>query len=468
MPTGLPCPNPTCKHLFSLEAIQGLETISCPNCKKVFSMRFADKSGTKPSTANVSENKHPSATKPIVPAIKVTSGIKPSSTAVKKILSKTKKSSGLTMGQVILLGFSVFFIAASCAAFYIIGMPLLKGHIAVDKENQLIENNSAIDATFFNLNPVGSYTKDQKLALLFKTQFAYTGSNKDIWLFYYKDFKTRLPTDSEINHEMLSRLKLFLNKNLEYEEVPDGAMIGKVAFKKFAIEGSQEDSSLWSGECYSTSVNGVLFLIMCVAPADNKNQVVGNWEQFNQRLTIKSAAKIDWKPTPRKTKLVVVDKVKMQFKAPDAVWISQDTKDYDSSPESVFIGKNSSEVGDFGNQKAKLYVFSFLKSNKEEKEWAKPDEKLFELLKEEKDAETKIEKIADSKHNSEKPLDKSILSKTEKFIMKNGDQVLKIIFLGTYSNSNGGLVFVCEIPFKTKDYWLDEMNDILKTIASGE
>jgi len=427
-------------------------------------MRFKGKSTNKPPTEKVSED----TTKQIESAIKVASDIKSGLPPVKKILNKTNKDSGLTMGQVILLGFGVFFIAASCAAFYFIGLPLLKKHLVLEKENQLSANSAEINATFFNLNPVESYTKDQKLAQSFKTQFAFNGLNKDLWLFYYKDFKFRHPTDSEINHEMLSRLKLFLNKNLEYEEVPEGGMIGKISCKKFIIEGSKEDSSIWSGECYSTSVNGVLFLILCLAPTDNKDQVLSFWDQFNQRLNIKSNAKVDWKPTPRKTKLVAVDKVKIQFKTPEAVWISQDVKDYDSNPESVFIGKNSSEVGDFGNQKAKLYVFSFLKSNKEEMAWGKPEEKLFELLKEEKDPDTKIEKYADHKHISDNPLDKGIISKSEKFIMKNGDQVLKVIFLGTYSNSNGALVFVCEIPFKTKDYWLDEMNDILKSISTSE
>jgi len=30
------------------------------------------------------------------------------------------------------------------------------------------------------------------------------------------------------------------------------------------------------------------------------------------------------------------------------------------------------------------------------------------------------------------------------------------------------LLFLCEIPFKTKDYWLEEINDLLQSLAMTE
>ena len=96
------------------------------------------------------------------------------------------------------------------------------------------------------------------------------------------------------------------------------------------------------------------------------------------------------------------------------------------------------------------------------------EEKLFELLKEEKTADTKIEKYVDTKHKFPELNNKNITAKAENFTIKVDDQIQKLIFWGRYSTKNGSLLFVCEIPFKTKDYWLEELNDILQSITMTE
>ena len=96
------------------------------------------------------------------------------------------------------------------------------------------------------------------------------------------------------------------------------------------------------------------------------------------------------------------------------------------------------------------------------------EDKLFELLREEKNPETKIEKAADIKYKFSELSSKSITFKPDFFTFKVDDQVQKIIFFGKYSTTNGNLIFVCEIPIKTKDFWLEELNEILKTISIND
>lgn len=470
MATGFSCPNQSCKYSFAIEALQGKQSITCPSCKKSFAIRKAGKSIPESAT------KIP-AIKPVTIQDKVEenqglvfeakSEITPTSSASKKALPKKKKNNGLTLSQVFLLGLVVFFISISFAAFYIIGLPLLKKEITNETNQSSEKVSELIDADFFTLKPLNIYTKDQKLAQSLQTKFAFKGKEKDLWLLYYKDFKTRNPTGSEMHQEMISRLKLFLPKSFEWEEKPDGVEIGKITFKKFVFEGTKEDSSAWVGDCYSGNINGVFFLIICLA-LDNKDLVQENWEKFNQGLVIKSNAKVEWKPTPRKTRLVNIEKLKMSFAVPELVWLPQEVKDYDTNPESVFIGKNSSDLGDFLNQKAKLQVFALTKPIKDEKAWDMPEDKLFELLKEEKSADTKIEKVLDAKQIFLEPNNKKITAKSDSFTFKVDDQIQRMIFLGRYSTNNGILVFVCEIPFKTKDYWLEELNDILKSMEISE
>lgn len=471
MANGFSCPNQSCKHLFRLDELHGVQSITCPSCKKSFAIRNPSK--------NIPE-KPPktSAIKSIVNQNKVEetqglvfeakSEIKTTIPTTKKASGKKKKNSGLSLSQVFFLGILVFFISVSFAAFYIIGLPLLKKEITNETKQSGEKVTELIEADFFTLKPLNFYTKDKKLAQTLQTKFAYTGKDKDIWLMYYKDFKTRNPTGTEMLQEMISRLKLFLPKSLEWEEKAEQIEIGKTPFKKFIFEGAKEDSSAWVGDCYSANINGVFFLIICIAPIDNKDLVQETWEKFNEGLTVKSNAKVDWKPTPRKTRLISIEKLKMSFAVPELVWVPQDTKDYDTNPESVFIGKNSSDLGDFLNQKAKLQVFALTKPIKDEKAWDMAEEKLFELIKEEKTTDTKIEKVADAKQIFADINQKSITAKADNFTLKVDDQIQKMIFLGKYSTTNGTLVFVCEIPFKTKDYWLEELNDILKSISITE
>ncbi|MCY2942101.1 MAG: hypothetical protein NTV50_10605 [Planctomycetota bacterium] len=471
MANGFPCPNQSCKHLFRIEEMQGVQSITCPSCKKSFAIRKPNKStpviAPKPPVANPPKNQNKIEEDQGL-VFESKSEIKTNISTTKKTLPKKNKNSGLSLSQVFFLGIGMFFISVSFAAFYIIGLPLLKKEIKNDSVQQTEASPELIDSDFFTFKPLNSYTKDQKIAQTLQTKFAYTGKEKDLWLLYYKDFKTRNPTGTEMHQEMISRLKLFLPKSLEWEENAEGVEIGKVPFRKFIIEGTKDDSSAWVGDCYSANVNGVYFLILCLVPIDSKDLVQESWVKFNQGLAIKSNAKVDWKPTPRKTRLVTVEKLKMSFAAPESIWLPQDIKDYDTNPESVFIGKNASDSGDFLNQKAKLQVFALQNPIKDEKAWDMVEEKLFELLKEEKTADTKIEKYVDTKNKFPELKNKTITAKAENFTIKIDDQIQKLIFWGRYSSKNGSLLFLCEIPFKTKDYWLEEINDILQSLAMTE
>jgi len=153
MASGFPCPNKSCNYSFQIEAMQGVQSITCPNCKKTFATRKPNKSGP------ASPSKVPKVSPPnIVNVVEDNQGlvfeskseIKPSFTPEKKTPSKKKKSNGLTISQVFLLGFVVFFISVSFAAFYIIGLPLLKKEIRNESNQQSEGISELIDSDVLN------------------------------------------------------------------------------------------------------------------------------------------------------------------------------------------------------------------------------------------------------------------------------------------------------------------------------
>ena len=120
MASGFPCPNKSCNYSFRIEAMQGIQSVTCPNCKKTFAIRKPNKSShaspsklpivSPPNNANVVEDNQGL-------VFESKSEIKPSFSPEKKSSSKKKKSNGLTISQVFLLGIVVFFISVSFAAF---------------------------------------------------------------------------------------------------------------------------------------------------------------------------------------------------------------------------------------------------------------------------------------------------------------------------------------------------------------
>ena len=133
MANGFPCPNQSCKHLFRIEEMQGVQSVICPSCKKSFALRKPTR-GNPPSPPKVPVANPPKNQNTIEEdqglVFESKSEIKPSFSPEKKSPSKKKKSNGLTISQVFLLGIVVFFISVSFAAFYIIGLPLLKKEIS--------------------------------------------------------------------------------------------------------------------------------------------------------------------------------------------------------------------------------------------------------------------------------------------------------------------------------------------------
>jgi len=132
MANGFPCPNQSCKHLFRTEEMQGVQSITCPSCKKSFAIRKPNKSSPaiQPKTPMTNPVKNQIKTEEDQGLVfESKAEIKTNISSTKKSSPKKKKNSGLSLSQVFFLGIGMFFISVSFAAFYIIGLPLLNKEI---------------------------------------------------------------------------------------------------------------------------------------------------------------------------------------------------------------------------------------------------------------------------------------------------------------------------------------------------
>jgi hypothetical protein len=120
MANGFPCPNQSCKHLFRIEEMQGVQSVICPSCKKSFALRKPTR-GNPPTPPKVPVANPPKNQNTIEEdqglVFESKSEIKTNLSITKKALPKKKKNSGLSLSQVFLLGIAMFFISVSFAAF---------------------------------------------------------------------------------------------------------------------------------------------------------------------------------------------------------------------------------------------------------------------------------------------------------------------------------------------------------------
>lgn len=449
MAVGFPCPNPSCKNLFRLEDIQGLATISCPKCKKIFSMRQggASQVAGKPA-ADLSQGSPLQPNTTPTPAASKVPNPTPGG-------SRKKKKPSITPFQWLFLLFGFLVIGMTVLLAIKVGLPFIKKEMAPAKV--LPKENNLLEGSFFHMVLPANYTQDPELAKKTKTQIALVLPKKSFILYVNKDYKTRQPTEAERNLEMLSRLEGLFTKKFEWEPATEPGPLGGFPATEFRFEGEMEDQTFWTGKCFSSIHKGVLFLMIHATSPEFATGGADSWKQFLNSFQIRMEARANWEPTPRKLKSLAIKDLETNIRIPEEVWNQQATDGYPMKPFAVFIGKNPSDIGNFGNQKAYLYCFSNTKGSAEEKTWESPAANLLQILNEEPGEKSNLEKLSTGPR-SKKP-DPGI--KSHFFQLKDQDAPIKYIEAHQIPTPKGSLVLVIESPWKNKDYWSDEVNEIL-------
>lgn len=340
-------------------------------------------------------------------------------------------------------------------------MPFLKKDST--PQSQPAQNN-LLEGTFFKLTLPKNFAQDPILAKKTKTQIALVIPKKSFFLYVNKDYKTRQPTEAEGNLEMLSRLKDLFSKKLEWEPGTETATLGGVPARSFRFEGEMEDQVFWTGNCLVSTYQGVLFLMIQATIPDFAESSDESWNQFLKTFQVRKDARPNWEPTPRKLKNVAFKDIETNIQVPEDVWQPLSTEGYPLKPKAVFLGKNPSDVGNFGNQKAHLFCFSAAKGTDEEKAWESPMMNLLQILNEEAGGNFKLETFArEPRKNNAKAAIKS-----QFFQLKDQDSPIKSVEMHQIATPKGSLILVIESAWNNRDYWSDEANEILKLTGTGE
>jgi hypothetical protein len=305
MANGFPCPNPTCQHVFSPEAVKGAASLTCPRCGSIFQFRPravgptapAPRPQPKPSTAQASPArvKAPPVKAPAAPAaIPVVTPVEPVSSNTAEVLappadflppSLRRRSAKAPKGKrgillPILAGFVVVLVLG-VAVWYLLSLV-----------GSVVEPNAAPgvvqDGTRFNYHfqaPSADWKQDDRTRLDLKAPLALRRTNPNSWLVVMAtDYATRTPQDAEMVDEAVRRLKAFFKDTLEWEARPEVELAGKRAQRLVFL--AELKSVAMVGECYLLANQGIGYWFVTWAPAELKDAASMEWDNLRKGFTL--------------------------------------------------------------------------------------------------------------------------------------------------------------------------------------
>jgi hypothetical protein len=173
------------------------------------------------------------------------------------------------------------------------------------------------------------------LALLYDEK----GSPNHFALFY-RDYKTRLPSDSEMTEYITEKLRLYFydrdnertSLNTEKGEDKEGWLGGGYPVLVLRFAGTGPDQVPVEGEVYMTKYHGFGYWLLTWAPVDyldkSRPALLTNWVGLRNGFSLDSK-RDRWIPEPRNYQTLPADPVKVgvEFKAATTIWEKQDWPD---------------------------------------------------------------------------------------------------------------------------------------------
>jgi hypothetical protein len=170
--------------------------------------------------------------------------------------------------------------------------------------------------------PADPWEEDDRAAGRFKVYIAARRSEPSNHLaVYWRDYKTRLPSDAELKEIALARLQGYFSRPdvpLEWEVKKDGKLAGQRALV-LEFVGIDPDNVPIGGECYMTAANGYGYWFFTWAPQSQRQQAEKDWPALRVGLTL-GKKREGWQETPRETIAMPFPELPYELHPIKAIW----------------------------------------------------------------------------------------------------------------------------------------------------
>jgi hypothetical protein len=494
MPQGFACPNPACTHTFPPEAVQGAASLKCPRCGSVFRFRASAPAAPaprrpvgpptpapptrKPMSAKASTpaaprlvaapiNVEPVAgvpvAMPVAPAAPPGALVFEDTTAV--AMPRRHRRSGTRWVWTLVAVLFVVGVGLGGAAALAVWLYKHQGEPAGGEE-------AVLNAEYGNFKftpPGAAWRSDPEIKLKLKVNLALKrGNPSDAVAIFYRDYKTRLPSEAELVDEALVHLRGYL-QGVEWELRPKDAAtrLGGQPALELEFEGEDPWQVRMNGRCRMLAYRGYGYWFFTWGPAEEKDLVAPEWDGLRGRFALLNNRE-GWAEKPRETQRVRGAKAPYELRYATGVWKKEKGDGYDPAADLVLLGHEPEPVGGkaLAGKTALLQVLLLEKAPDLKAATAVAQAHLLKRQQEaagENAAKVSAEPTTD-KGGGERDADVGdVRGHVSRLHVKSDDGLDRYVVLAVVRRPEGVLALVFECDWSRRDFWEQEFRPLLET-----
>jgi hypothetical protein len=327
----------------------------------------------------------------------------------------------------------------------------------------------------FKFTPPGSDWKpDPGIRLKLKVNLALKRSNpSNAVAIFYRDYKTRLPSDAELVDEALTHLRSYL-QGVEWELKPKdpATQLGAQPALELEYEGEDPWQVRMNGLCRMLAYRGYGYWFFTWGPAEEKDLIAPEWDGLRGRFALLNNRE-GWTERPRESQRVQGAKVPYELRYAKGVWKKEKLNDYDPAADLVLLGHEPEPVGGrtYAGKTALLQVLVLDKAADLKAATAAAQA---HLLKRQQGgagdnaAKVSVEPTTD-KGGGERDADVGdVRGHVSRLHVTVEDRQERYVVLGVVNRPEGAVVLMFECDWSRRDFWEQEFRALMETFKQGE
>lgn len=352
-----PCPNPSCSHTFSPEALQGVSSLVCPQCGSVFQLTSgsAKKSAPPRSSAGGKGSKAPpplpkSAPPPVPPPAQPVAASQGAfqepphfdfHSTPEVVVPRTRRPTG-PLGKRRYRGWIIgAVIAAVCIGLAVWGGLWIRYFLSVKPVDEESALGAAYNARF--VPPGKPWQRDKDIQQRLHVHIGMRSPEHHNKLaIRFKEYKDRLPSEAEMYQEAIATLNSYF-QGLETEGPlkDEQTQLADQPAQVCKFQGEDADRVTMNGECYMMACRGYGYWFFTWAPLgeleNDREAIQAEWAQLRQRLSLLDERK-SWQEKPRETVRITGKKAKYSLNYIKSLWTPQPVGGEDANVDLLLRG----------------------------------------------------------------------------------------------------------------------------------
>jgi hypothetical protein len=323
MASGLPCPNPSCTHVFTHAEVKGADSLRCPRCGHLFQLRTPTKTAAGVKSISVQPAVQPVPVRKEPARASFQPGLAfqvPPAQSSARPAPRTRVVLLVALGIALAVVSPVVYFAVSHWS----SQPADPSRLGpVHELEGMVRNLSQKSELAFRLHlPKDVWKPATDLKQNLGAVVAVRRAEPEVWLAVaVRDFGSRKPRDAELLAEALDRLGNHFGDRVAFGPKPEASELAGQPAQRLEFKGTH-NSVTWRGECHMLGYQGLGYWLFVAASelATAQQQLTDLHKEPGQGLVLASARR-GWTEQPPEIETFRAAGLAFDVKGPKGVWL---------------------------------------------------------------------------------------------------------------------------------------------------